>query len=99
MLARAHWIGRGDLPQGIAELERAVAINPQLGYGHLQLAFLYTEHGEYERAGAAARRGRSAGAVHLGGEGLLVVGAHTRLGYVHYRGGGTPRRCRSTCAS
>jgi serine/threonine protein kinase/tetratricopeptide (TPR) repeat protein len=85
-LARAHWIGRGDLRQGVAALERAVAINPQFGYGHLQLAFLYTELGEYERARAAATVAVDLQERYISGEeGLLIVGAHTRLGYVHYR--------------
>jgi tetratricopeptide (TPR) repeat protein len=44
-LARVHWVGHGDLRAGIAELERAVAINPQFGYAHHQLAYLYTEAG------------------------------------------------------
>ena len=67
MLARAYWIGRGDLHRGIAELERAVAINPQFGYGHLQLAFLYTEQRRVRqgRSAAAQRRRRSPGAVHF----------------------------------
>jgi tetratricopeptide (TPR) repeat protein len=87
-LARAHWIGRGDMAQGIAALERAVAINPQFGYGHLQLAFLYTEQGDYERARAAARTAVDLQERYLSGEeGLLVVGAHARLGYVAYREG------------
>jgi tetratricopeptide (TPR) repeat protein len=85
-LARAHWIGRGDLRQGVAALERAVVINPQFGYGHLQLAFLYTELGEYERARAAATVAVDLQERYISGEeGLLIVGAHTRLGYVHYR--------------
>ena len=50
-----HWIGRGDIKGGIRELERAVAINPQFGYAHLQLAHLYTEQGDFTRAEAAAR--------------------------------------------
>jgi serine/threonine protein kinase/Flp pilus assembly protein TadD len=88
MLARAHWIGRGDLAGGIAALEKAVVINPQFGYGHLQLAFLYTEQGDYPRAQAAATRAVDLQERYISGEeGLLVVGAHTRLGYVHYREG------------
>ena len=86
MLARVHWIGRGDLQQGIRELERAVAINPQFGYAHLQLAYLYTESGDYQRAEAAARRAIELQEQYISGEeGFLVVGAHTRLGYVFYR--------------
>jgi tetratricopeptide (TPR) repeat protein len=88
MLARAHWIGHGDLPQGIAALEKAVGINPQFGYGHLQLAFLYTEQGDYTRAQAAAATAVDLQERYISGEeGLLIVGAHTRLGYVHYRQG------------
>src|SRR6188768_1628990 len=53
-LARVHWVGRGDLRAGVAELERAVAINPQFGYAHHQLAYLYTELGEYDKAASGA---------------------------------------------
>jgi serine/threonine protein kinase/tetratricopeptide (TPR) repeat protein len=88
MLARVHWIGRGDLKRGIKELERAVAINPQFGYAHLQLAFLYTENGEFAHAERAARRAVELQEQYISGEeGFLVVGAHTRLGYVFYRMG------------
>jgi tetratricopeptide (TPR) repeat protein len=88
MLARAHWIGRGDIPAGVAALEKAVSINPQFGYGHMQLAFLYTEQGDYPRARAAATRAIDLQERYVSGEeGLLVVGAHTRLGYVDYREG------------
>jgi serine/threonine protein kinase/Tfp pilus assembly protein PilF len=87
-LARAYWLGKGDLQQGIEALERAVAINPQLGYGHLQLAFLYTETGDYDRAEAAARRAVDLQERYMSGEeGLLIIGAHTRLGYALYRRG------------
>ena len=86
MLARVYWIGRGDIASGIKELERAIAINPQFGYAHLQLANLYTEQGEYTRAEAAARRAVDLQEQYISGEeGFLVVGAHTRLGYVFYR--------------
>ena len=36
--------------------QRAIAINPQFGYAHLQLANLYTEETEFARAEASARR-------------------------------------------
>ncbi len=87
-LARVHWIGRGNITNGIRELERAIAINPQFGYAHLQLANLYTEKGEYVRAEAAARSAVDLQEQYISGEeGFLVVGAHTRLGYVFYRQG------------
>jgi serine/threonine protein kinase len=87
-LARVHWVGRGDLRAGVAELERAVAINPQFGYAHHQLAFLYTELGDLEKAEAAARKAIVLQEQYISGEeGFLVIGAHTRLGYVLYRRG------------
>ncbi|HEY8536072.1 MAG TPA: protein kinase, partial [Vicinamibacterales bacterium] len=87
-LARVHWIGRGDVTAGISELERAVAINPQFGYAHLQLAWLYTEAGDFARAESAARRAVELQEQYISGEeGFLIVGAHTRLGYAFYRQG------------
>jgi tetratricopeptide (TPR) repeat protein len=87
-LARVHWVGRGDLRAGIAELERAVQINPQFGYAHHQLAYLYTELGEYAQAESAARKAVDLQEQYISGEeGFLVIGAHTRLGYVFYRQG------------
>ncbi len=86
MLGRVYWIGRGDTRGGIRELERAVAINPQFGYAHLQLAHLYTEQEDFTRAEAAARNAVELQEQYISGEeGFLVVGAHTRLGYVFYR--------------
>jgi tetratricopeptide (TPR) repeat protein len=82
------WLGRGDLRAGIAELERAVAINPQFGYAHHQLAYLYTEVGELDKAEASARHAIALQEQYISGEeGFLVIGAHTRLGYVFYRRG------------
>jgi tetratricopeptide (TPR) repeat protein len=84
-LARGYWIGRGDIVAGIGELERAIAINPDLGYAHLQLGLLYALQGRYVEAERSCNV-----AVDLqerfvsGKEGLRIVGAHTRLGYVHY---------------
>jgi serine/threonine protein kinase/tetratricopeptide (TPR) repeat protein len=88
MLARGYWVGKGKVEEGIDALERAVAINPEFGYAHLQLAFLYTELEQYEKAEAAAEKAVDLQERYTSGEeGLLIVGAHTRLGYVHYRRG------------
>ncbi len=88
MLARAYWVGRGDVQLGIATLQHAVQINPQFGYGHLQLAFLFTEIGDYEHAEQSAEQAVDLQERYISGEeGLLIVGAHTRLGYVYYRQG------------
>jgi serine/threonine protein kinase/Tfp pilus assembly protein PilF len=84
-LARAFWLFRGMVPEGIAELRRAIALNPEGGYSHLQLAMLEALSGHLDEAEAAARQ-----AIELqeramsGTEGLIIVGAHARLGYVHY---------------
>ena len=85
-LARANWMWRADIPQAVAELRRSIALNPEAGYSHLQLAFLEALNGHLDEAEAAARE-----AIELqeramsGTEGLLIVGAHARLGYVYYR--------------
>ena len=84
-LARAFWLFRGMVPEGIAELRRAIALNPEGGYSHLQLSMLEALSGHLDEADVAARH-----AIELqeramsGTEGLLIVGAHARLGYVHY---------------
>lgn len=84
-LGRAYWIGKGMIDEGISELERAIAINPQSGYAYLQLVFLHTLRGNYERAEAVGRQAIELQERFISGkEGLQIVGAHTRLGYVYY---------------
>jgi TolB-like protein len=84
-LARAYWLGKGMVPQGIAELRKALTLNPEAGYTHLQLSMLEALSGNLDAAEESARQ-----AIELqeramsGTEGLLIVGAHSRLGYVHY---------------
>ncbi len=84
-LARAFWLYRGMIAEGVAELRRSIALNPESGYSHLQLAMLEALSGNLDEAEASARQ-----AIELqeraisGTEGLLIVGAHARLGYVHY---------------
>ena len=87
-LARAYWIGKGMVKEAITELEHAIAINPQGGYAYLQLVFLHTIRGNYERAEAVARQAIDLQERFISGkEGLQIVGAHSRLGYVYYRQG------------
>ena len=84
-LARAFWMWRGMIPEGIHELRTAIALNPEGGYSYLQLSFLEALNGNLDAAEESARH-----AIELqeramsGTEGLLIVGAHARLGYVHY---------------
>jgi serine/threonine protein kinase/tetratricopeptide (TPR) repeat protein len=87
-LGRVYWIGKGMIDEGIDELEHAIAINPQGGYAYLQLVFLHTILGNYQRAEAVAKRAIELQERYISGqEGLQVVGAHTRLGYCYYRQG------------
>jgi tetratricopeptide (TPR) repeat protein len=54
----------------------------------LQLAMLYTLRGDYEAAERVARESiRLQDQVMSGTTGLIIVGAHSRLGYVLYRQG------------
>jgi tetratricopeptide (TPR) repeat protein len=84
-LARAYWMWRGMVPEGISELRTAIGLNPEAGYSYLQLSFLEALNGNLDAAEESARQ-----AIELqeramsGTEGLLIVGAHARLGYVYY---------------
>ena len=84
-LARVLWFGRAHIDEAIAHFQQAVVLAPEAGYTHLQLALLQALNGDLDGAERSARR-----AVDLqqkamsGSQGLIVVGAHTRLGYVHY---------------
>ncbi len=81
--ARILFLGQARFAEAAAELEIALRLNPQAGWAALQLVHCYTLMGELGMAEAMARR-----AVDLqrqlvsGKEGFLIVGAHTRLGYV-----------------
>jgi serine/threonine protein kinase/Tfp pilus assembly protein PilF len=88
ILARAYWLGKGQIEEAIKEFERTLQLNPAAGYTHLQLALLYTLRGDFAPAEELARDAiRLQDQAMSGATGLLVVGAHARLGYVHYRQG------------
>jgi tetratricopeptide (TPR) repeat protein len=85
-LARAYWLGKGQVDEAIVEFEHMLRLNPEAGYTHLQLAMLYTLKGDYDRAERVARRAiRLQDQVMSGTTGLIIIGAHARLGYVLYR--------------
>lgn len=84
-LARAYWLGHARVADGIQQLEEAVAIYPEAGYAHLQLALLYAMSGQLDDAERAARAAIVLQEHAMSGtQGLLIVGAHVRLGYVQY---------------
>ena len=84
-LGRAYWIGKGDLDAGVSHLERAAEINPDLGYAHLQLGLMYAIRGDYTKAERSCQYAIDMQERFVSGrEGLQIIGAYTRLGYVHY---------------
>ena len=84
-LARAYWVGKGQFAEAIPEFEKAIELNPEAGYSYLQLSMLLAWEGQYERAEAITRRAVELQEQYISGNaGLQVVGAHSRLGYVHY---------------
>jgi non-specific serine/threonine protein kinase len=87
-LARVLWLGRARIDEAIRHFSRAAALAPEAGYTYLQLAFLQALDGDLD---AAERHAKAAVELQQkamsGAQGLIVVGAHTRLGYVHYLAG------------
>jgi serine/threonine protein kinase/tetratricopeptide (TPR) repeat protein len=84
-LARALWMGAGRVEEAVGHLRRAVLLNAEAGYAYLQLAFLEALSGELDAAEASARRALELQEKAVSGtQGLMIVGAHTRLGYVLY---------------
>ena len=84
-LARVYWVGKGDFASAIPEFERAIALNPEAGYSYLQLSLILAWQGQLDRAEEICRRAVELQEQYISGNaGLQIVGAHARLGYVHY---------------
>jgi non-specific serine/threonine protein kinase len=84
-LARLYWLGLGRIDEAIEEFEKVIALNTESGYSYLQLSLLYALRGRLADAERIARQAVDLQERYVSGsEGLLIVGAHTRLGYVLY---------------
>ena len=84
-LARAYWVGKGDFKAAIPMFERAIVLNPEAGYSYLQLSLLLAWEGQLDRAEEISRHAVDLQEQYISGNlGLQIVGAHARLGYVHY---------------
>jgi tetratricopeptide (TPR) repeat protein len=82
-MGRAFFLGFGDFRRAAESYERAIAINPQAGWYVLQLAHCYALLRDFERGHEAALRAVSLQEDFLSGrEGILIVGAHMRLGHL-----------------
>jgi serine/threonine-protein kinase len=82
-IGRLHFILRGDFKAAVASYERALALNPRAGWAALQLAHCATFLREFAKAEAAARRALELQQAFLSGRtGLVIVGAHMRLGHI-----------------
>jgi tetratricopeptide (TPR) repeat protein len=81
-IARVHFILRGDFARAAAAYEKALVLNPRAGWSALQLAHCATLLRDFPKAEAAARRAIGLQQAFLSGRaGLVIVGAHMRLGH------------------
>jgi tetratricopeptide (TPR) repeat protein len=82
-IGRVHFLLRGDFAQAVVAYERALALNPRAGWGALQLAHCATLLRDFPKAEAAARRAAELQQAFLSGRtGMVIVGAHMRLGHI-----------------
>jgi len=82
-MGRAHFLGFGDFRRAADCYEKAIEFNPQAGWYVLQLAHCYALLRDFARGQDAARRAVSLQEDFLSGrEGILIVGAHMRLGHL-----------------
>ncbi len=82
-MARAFFVGRGQFAEAVPWFEKALARNPQGGWYALQLSHCHALLRNFERGEAVARRAVALQGEFLSGQqGVLIVGAHMRLGHL-----------------
>src|SRR4029079_14503818 len=79
------WFGVGEIKSAMPLFEKAIELNPEAGYSYLQLSLLLAWEGQLDRAEEISRHAVDLQEQYISGNlGLQIVGAHARLGYVHY---------------
>jgi tetratricopeptide (TPR) repeat protein len=82
-IGRVHFILRGEFARAVPCYERALALNPRAGWSALQLAHCATLARDFPKAEAVARRAVELQQAFVSGRaGMVIVGAHMRLGHV-----------------
>ena len=82
-IGRVHFILRGEFARALPSYERALALNPRAGWSALQLAHCATLARDFPKAEAVARRAVELQQAFVSGRaGMVIVGAHMRLGHV-----------------
>jgi TolB-like protein/predicted Ser/Thr protein kinase len=82
-MARAHFVGRAEFEEAARFYERALGRNPQGGWYALQLSHCLALLRDFPRGEAAARRAVALQEDFLSGqEGIVIVGAHMRVGHL-----------------
>jgi len=83
-LGRAYFVGKGQFREAAAEFDRALELDPKLGWAALQLAECCAYLGEYERGEAAARAAITSQEENVAARGgMRILGAYVRLGHIH----------------
>ena len=82
-IGRVHFILRGDFARAIVAYERALVLNPRAGWSAMQLAHCATFLRDFPKAESSARLAVDLQRAFLSGRtGMVIVGAHVRLGHV-----------------
>jgi TolB-like protein/Flp pilus assembly protein TadD len=82
-LARIYFIGKADFAAAARAFERSLSLNPQAGWSALQLSHCCALLRAFPRGERAARRAITLQEEFLSGRrGIVVLGAHMRLGHL-----------------